>query len=84
MIAGAYLLFTVVITALAATSAGLAFGLSAPELGLRPLQLALVGGGITAVLVLYEMLTRDSLVKTTATGAFLVTLITTLILDVLL
>jgi hypothetical protein len=59
LMAGAYLLFTLVITALAATSAGLAFGLSAPELGMSTLPFALFGGGITAVLVLYEMLTRD-------------------------
>jgi hypothetical protein len=84
LMAGAYLLFTVVITALAATSAGLAFGLSGPELGLSPLRLALVAGGITAVLVLYEMLTRDGLAKTIATGVFVAVLITTLVLDVLL
>ena len=59
LMAGAYLLFTLVITALAATSAGLAFGLSGPELGLKPLSLALTGGAVTAALVLYEMLTRD-------------------------
>jgi hypothetical protein len=55
LMAGAYLLFTLVITALASTSAGLAFGLSALELGMSPLQLALVGGAVTAILVLYEI-----------------------------
>ncbi len=80
--AGAYLLFTLVITALAATSAGLAFGLSAPELNVSPLPFALIGGGITAVLVLYEMLTRDGMAKTTATGAFVTLLIVVLVLDV--
>src|SRR5215203_4426412 len=64
LMAGAYLLFTLVITSLAATSAGLAFGLSAPELGLKPLSLALTGGAVTAALVLYEMLTRDGAAKT--------------------
>ena len=39
LMAGAYLLFTLVITSLAATSAGLAFGLSAPELGMSTLHL---------------------------------------------
>ena len=42
--AGAYLLFTLVITALAATSAGLAFGLPAPELGFSTLSFAMFGG----------------------------------------
>ena len=84
LMAGAYLLFTLVITALAATSAGLAFGLSAPELGFSTLSLAMFGGGITAVLVLYEMLTRDGVVKTSATGAFVTVLIVTLVADVLL
>src|SRR5215207_9199358 len=70
LMAGAYLLFTLVITALAATSAGLAFGLSAPELGLSPLTASLAGGGFTALLVLHEMLTRDGAAKTVATGAF--------------
>ena len=64
MMAGAYLLFTLVITALAASSAGLAFGLSAPELRLPTVPFALVGGGVTAALVLFEMLTRDGLPKT--------------------
>src|SRR3954453_17891460 len=39
LMAGAYLLFTLVITSLAATSAGLAFGLSAPELGMSTLSI---------------------------------------------
>ena len=81
---GAYLLFTLVITALAATSAGLAFGLSAPELGFKPLPVALIAGGVTAALVLYEMLTRDGPAKTATTGAFVVVLILVLVLDVLL
>jgi len=84
LMAGAYLLFTLVITALAATSAGLAFGLSGPELGLKPLPLALTGGAVTAALVLYEMLTRDGAAKTAMTGAFVAMLIATLILDVVL
>ena len=82
--AGAYLLFTLVITALAATSAGLAFGLTAPELGLRTLPFALAGGGVTTALVLYEMLTRDGLIKTTLTGVFVAALIVILVLDVVL
>lgn len=84
LMAGAYLLFTLVITALAATSAGLAFGLSALELGANTLWLALTGGGVTAALVLYEMLTRDGLPKTTVTGVFVTVLIAVLILDVVL
>src|SRR5829696_5640047 len=84
LMAGAYLLFTLVITALAATSAGLAFGLSALELGANTLWLALIGGGFTAALVLYEMLTRDGVAKTSATGAFVTVLIVTLVADVLL
>ena len=79
---GAYLLFTLVITALAATSAGLAFGLSAPELQLDPLDFSLPGGAITAALVLYEMLTRDGVAKTSATGVFVAALIVVLVLDV--
>jgi len=82
LMTGAYLLFTLVITALAATSAGLAFGLSAPELNLDPLKFSLVGGAITAALVLYEMLTRDGVAKTAATGVFVTALIVVLILDV--
>src|SRR3954451_15991432 len=82
LMAGAYLLFTLVITALAATSAGLSFGLSAPELGMSTLPFALFGGGITAVLVLYEMLTRDGVLKTATTGAFVTVLIAILVLDV--
>ena len=84
LMAGAYLLFTVVITALAATSAGLAFGLSAPELGLGILPLALVGGAVTAALVLYEMLTRDRLAKATVTWLFVTVLVAILIIDMLL
>jgi hypothetical protein len=82
LMAGAYLLFTLVITALAATSAGLAFGLSGPELGLKPLPLALTGGAVTAALVLYEMLTRDGVAKSAMTGAFVTVLIVILVLDV--
>ena len=82
LMAGAYLLFTVVITALAATSAGLAFGLSAPELGLNTLSFAFIGGGVTVALVLFEMLTRDGTPKTVATGSFVGVLIMVLILDV--
>jgi hypothetical protein len=78
LMAGAYLLFTLVITALAATSAGLAFGLSGPELGLKPLPLALTGGAVTAALVVYEMLTRDGAAKTAMSGAFVAVLIATL------
>jgi hypothetical protein len=84
LMAGAYLLFTLVITALAATSAGLAFGLSAGELHLAPLAAALAGGGVTAALVLYEMLTRDGVAKTALTGIFVAVLIIVMILDVLL
>jgi hypothetical protein len=84
LMAGAYLLFTLVITALAATSAGLAFGLSAVELGMQPLQFALLGGAVTAMLVLYEMLTRDGGLKTAATGVFVTVLIGILVLDVAL
>src|SRR5215204_7436691 len=84
LMAGAYLLFTLVITALAATSAGLAFGLSALELGANTLWLALTGGGFAAALVLYEMLTRDGLPKTTVTAVFVTVLIAVLILDVVL
>jgi hypothetical protein len=84
LMAGAYLLFALVMTALAATSAGLAFGLAAPELGLKPLPLALAAGCVTAGLVLYEMLTRDGPGKTSMTGAFALVLITTLVLDVVL
>ena len=82
LMAGAYLLFTLVITALAATSAGLAFGLSALELGVGTLPFALCGGGATAVLVLHEMLTRDGRAKTAATGLFVAVLISILVLDV--
>jgi hypothetical protein len=82
LMSGAYLLFTLVITALAATSAGLAFGLSGPEIGLSTLPFALTGGAVTAALVFYEMLTRDGLEKTLLTGAFVTALILILILDV--
>jgi hypothetical protein len=82
LMAGAYLLFTLVITALAATSAGLAFGLSAVELGMSPFRLALFGGALTAIL--YEMLTRDGVVKTAVTGVFVTVLIVVLVLDVAL
>jgi hypothetical protein len=84
LMAGAYLLFTFVITALAATSAGLAFGLSAVELGMQPLHFALSGGALTATLVLFEMLTRDGPLKTAATGAFVIVLLGVLVLDVAL
>ena len=69
-------------TALTATSAGLAFGLSAPELGLSSIRLALAGGAVTAALVLFEMLTRDSVGKFAATGLFVVVLISVLVIDV--
>jgi hypothetical protein len=42
----------------------------------------LFGGGITAVLVLYEMLTPDGVLKTAATGVFATMLIAILVLDV--
>ena len=41
-----------------------------PLSGLSTLSFALIGGGLTAVLVLYEMLTREGALKTLATGAF--------------
>jgi len=84
LMAGAYLLFTVVITALAATSAGLAFGLAAPELGFSTRPFAIMGGAITSVIVFYEMLTRDGFGKSISTGIFVTALITMLILDALL
>jgi hypothetical protein len=71
-----------VITALTATSAGLAFGLSAPELGLSPLRLALAGAALTAALVAYEMLTKDGIIKSAATGLFVTAFITMLVLDI--
>jgi len=64
--------------------AGLAFGLSAPELGLGILPFALVSGAVTASLVLYEMLTRDRLAKATVTGLFVTVLVAILVIDVLL
>jgi hypothetical protein len=84
LMAGAYLLFTLVITALAASSAGLAFGLTAPEIGVGILPIALIGGSLAAALVLFEMLTRDGVPKTIATGIFVSVLIVFLILDVML
>jgi hypothetical protein len=84
LMAGAYLLFTLVITALAASSAGLAFGLTAPEIGAGILPISLIGGGLAAALVLFEMLTRDGVPKTIATGVFVSVLIAFLILDVVL
>jgi hypothetical protein len=42
------------------------------------------GGGLTAVLVLHEMLTRDGAGKTAATGIFVAVLISILVLDVVL
>jgi hypothetical protein len=84
LMSGAYALFTLVITALAATSSGLAFGLSGPELGLPSLPLAITAGALTAVLVLFEMLTRDGRLKTTLTAAFVGVLITTMVIDVAL
>ena len=84
VMSGAYTLFALVITALAAASAGLAFALSAPELGLGSLPFGLAGGGITAILVLNEMLTRDGPVKTMTTAAFVGVLITVMVLDVVL
>lgn len=84
MMAGAYLLFTLVISALAATSAGLTFGLSAPELGIRPLPFALAGSFATAALVLHEMLTRDRPLKSALTAAFAALLIAVMLMDVVL
>jgi hypothetical protein len=84
LMAGAYLLFTLVITALAATSAGLAFGLAAPELGFSTRPFAIAGGGITSVIVFHEMLTRDRFGKSVFTGIFATALITMLVLDALL
>ena len=82
LMSGAYLLFALVITALTATSAGLAFGLSAPELGFNPLRLALTGAALTAALVAYEMLTKDGVTKYAATGLFVTAFITMLVLDI--
>jgi hypothetical protein len=82
LMSGAYLLFALVITALTATSAGLAFGLSAPELGFNPLRLALAGAALTAALVAYEMLTKDGRIKSAATGLFVTAFITMLVLDI--
>lgn len=84
LMSGAYLLFTLVITALAATSAGLAFGLSAPEFGARPLWFAGTAGAVTALLVLIEMLTRDGPLKTALTAAYVTVLITVMTWDTLL
>jgi hypothetical protein len=78
LMAGAYLLFTLVITALAATSAVSRSGFRVRN------SVALTGGAVTAALVLYEMLTRDGAAKTAMTGAFVAMLIATLILDVVL
>jgi hypothetical protein len=83
LMSGAYLLFAVVITALTATSAGLAFGLSAPELGFSSLRLALAGAALTAALVLYEMLTKDGASKTAATGSFVAVFIAMLVVDIM-
>lgn len=84
LMSGAYVLFTLVITALAATSAGLAFGLSAPELGVRPLRFAGTAGAVTALLVLFEMLTRDGHLKTTLTAIYVGALIAVMIWDTVL
>jgi hypothetical protein len=84
LMAGAYTLFTIVIAALAATSAGLAFGLSAPELHLNALPFALTGGALTALLVLHEMLTRDRPMKSIITAVFAVFLIGVMVCDVVL
>jgi hypothetical protein len=84
LMSGAYLLFAVVITALTATSAGLAFGLSAPELGLSPLQWALAGAALTAALVAYEMLMKDTVRKSVATGLFVTAFIGMLVVDITL
>ena len=59
-------------------------GLTAPELGLPTLPLALAGGGVTTALILYGMLTRDGLIKTILTGVFVAALIVILVLDVVL
>jgi hypothetical protein len=82
LMSGAYLLFAVVITALTATSAGLAFGLSGPELGFSPVHLALAGAAITALLVCYEMLTKDGVSKSVSTGLFVTAFIAMLVLDI--
>jgi hypothetical protein len=84
LMSGAYLLFSLVITALASTSAGLAFGLCAPEFGVNTLPLALTAGGATALLVLHEMLTRDGQLKTILTAVYAATLISTMVADVVL
>jgi hypothetical protein len=84
LMSGAYVLFTLVITALAATSAGLAYGLSAPELGVRPLRFAGTAAAITAFLVLFEMLTRDGALKTGLTATYVGALIGVMIWDALL
>lgn len=84
MLAGAYLLFTLVISALAATSAGLTFGLSTPEFGLPALPFAVGGGLFCAALVVHDMLTRDRPLKSVLTTAFAVLLIAVMILDVTL
>jgi hypothetical protein len=84
LMSGAYVLFTLVMTALTATSAGLAFGLSAPELGINPLPLALAAAALTTALVFYEMLTRDGLSKSVATGTFVSVLVIVLVVDTIL
>jgi hypothetical protein len=82
LMSGAYVLFALVIAALTACSAGLAFGLSAPEFGFGSLNPALAGGALTAALVLFEMLTRDGMSKFIATGLFVALLITLMVVDV--
>lgn len=84
MMSGAYGLFTLVITAMAATSAGLAFGLVSPEFHVPALPLGLAAAGVTALLVLNEMLTRDRPEKNAATAIFVGVLIATLVADVVL
>jgi hypothetical protein len=84
LMSGAYGLFTLVITAMAATSAGLAFGLASPEYHVASLPMGLAAAAVTTVLVLNEMLTRDRPAKTAATAIFVGVLIATLVMDVLL
>jgi hypothetical protein len=62
----------------------LAFGLSAPELGFNPLPLALSAAALTAVLVFYEMLTRDGVSKSVATGTFISVLVIVLVVHTVL
>ena len=62
----------------------MAFGLSAPELGINPLPLALVAAALTTALVFYEMLTRDGVSKSVATWTFISVLVIVLVVDTVL